>query len=160
MGDNSSVASEHQAPPQPAVVDAHSLDESQQRRAKLVVLGCIYREKKKELRQGIASFTKLPATWNNTHDTFILVCADGALGQQGGTSVQAVARKYMRLIGETWKGRDEAQQAFWADDARLQHTWFGAVKCGTHSVRECLREAHSPRSQGSCGRAPRTRRFR
>lgn len=132
MGDNSSVASEHQAPAQPAAVDAHSLDESQQRRAKLVVLGCIYREKKKELRQGITSFTKLPATWNDTHDTFIMVCADGAFTNQGATpNVQSVVRKYMRLIGETWKGRDEAQKAFWENDARVQQTWFGAIKCGT-----------------------------
>ena len=125
MGDESSAVA------QPQQADAHSLEEAQQRRPLLVVLGCIYRERKNELRQGIASFTKLPPTFNNTHDTFILVCADGALSQQGGASVQAVARKYMRLIGETWKGRDEAQRAFWEDDSRVQVTWFGAVKCGT-----------------------------
>ena len=92
----------------------------------LVVLGCIYREKKKELRQGITSFTKLPACFGS-NETFILVCADGALSQQG---VQHVAKKYMTLIGETWKGRDEQQQRFWEDERRVQQTWFGAVKCG------------------------------
>lgn len=137
MGDESSAVA------QPQQADAHSLEEAQQKRPLLVVLGCIYRERKNELRQGIASFTKLPPTFNNTHDTFILVCADGALSQQGGASVQAVARKYMRLIGETWKGRDEAQRAFWEDDSRVQVTWFGAVKCGTLPLSALLsRRAH------------------